>query len=361
MDRQQIIEFLSSSNVHILLTIFSGVALLTYAIGKFFIRSSPREEERLKQIHHDSPYNGEPETTLFGKWAPALAAQLPESEQETKDFRQMVRQAGMFDPQATEKIYAFRFLMVALPLIAAGVCAVIFDSKWTGYILIGGLVTATLLGIVPRLYVYWRRRDRVGKIRDGLPDVIDMLSMCVSGGLPLGASLEQVAKRMTSHPECAAELLLLKRQVELGGMRHALSRVRCQGRYSRGIATGGAEGAKQSFGHRLVGLAFQSGRSLACMARRQAALREANKTPVKLIFPIIFCFAPAVLILLSSPAIIQMHEYLTNGVPKLGQTALTRDDMHKEYDALMSSVPKPDPSASARADSEDAAPPHVGI
>jgi tight adherence protein C len=360
MDRQQIIDLLSSSDFHILLTIFSGVALLTYAIGKFFIRSSPREEERLKQIHHDSPYNGEPETTLFGKWAPALAAQLPESEQETKEFRQMVRQAGMFEPQAAEKIYAFRFLMVALPLIAAGGCAVIFDSKWTGAILIGGLVTAIVLGIVPRLYVYWRRRDRVGRIRDGLPDVIDMLSMCVSGGLPLGASLEQVAKRMTSHPECAAELLLLKRQVELGGMRHALTEFVSRVDIPEASQLAALLARSNHLGTELVGSLSSQADHLR-LARRQAALREANKTPVKLIFPIIFCFAPAVLILLSAPAIMQMHEYLTNGVPKLGQTAPSRDDMHKEYDALMGSVPKPDPSAAPEPVPKIAPPPHVGI
>jgi tight adherence protein C len=314
---QPIIDFFKSSDFPILLTIFSGSALLFYAVGKLlFGGRPPREEARLKKIGHDSPFNGEPEATLFDMWAPALAAQFPESEKEGKEFRQLVRQAGMFEPQAPEKIYAMRFLFVAIPLILAGICAVIFDSRYTLGILVAGLIFAALLGILPRLYVYLRRRDRVGRIRDGLPDVIDMLSMCVSGGMPLGASLEQVAKRMTSHPECASELLLLKRQVELGGMRHALSEFVARVDIPEASQLAALLARSNHLGTELVGSLSNQADHLR-LARRQAALREANKTPVKLIFPIVFCFAPAVLILLAAPAITQMHDYLTTGVPQM--------------------------------------------
>ena len=69
--------------------------------------------------------------------------------------------------------------------------------------MVTGVVVAAVLVIVPRLYVFFRRRRHLQKIRDGLADVIDMLGMCVSGGLPLSAGLEQVARRMTAYPECA--------------------------------------------------------------------------------------------------------------------------------------------------------------
>ena len=156
------------------------------------------------------------------------------------------------------------------------------------------------------------------------PDVIDMLGMCVSGGMPLGASLEQVAKRMTSHPECASELLLLKRQVELGGMRHALAEFVARVDIPEASQLAALLARSNHLGTELVGSLTNQADHLR-LARRQAALREANKTPVKLIFPTIFCFAPAVLILLSAPAIMQMHEYLVTGIPKAGQ-AKSRDE-----------------------------------
>src|SRR5437773_2125572 len=128
----------------VMASVFAFSALAFYLVGRVVTSRPPREEARLKQISHDSPYNGEPE-------------------------------AGVF--------------------------------------------VAAILVIVPRFYIYFRRRRHMQRIREGLADVIDMLGMCVSGGLPLSSGLEHVARRMTTYPECANELLLLKRQAELGGIK----------------------------------------------------------------------------------------------------------------------------------------------
>ena len=70
--------------------------------------------------------------------------------------------------------------------------------------------------ILPRLYVYFRRRRRMRRIREALPDALDMLSMCVSGGLELGESLEQVARRLIAYPECAHGAHALEAAVGIG-------------------------------------------------------------------------------------------------------------------------------------------------
>jgi hypothetical protein len=44
--------------------------------------------------------------------------------------------------------------------------------------------------------------------------------------------------------------------------------------------------------------------------RRQLATMQANKTPVILTLPLMFCFAPAVLILLMSLTALQLSEFL---------------------------------------------------
>src|SRR5438552_14906138 len=43
--------------------------------------------------------------------------------------------------------------------------------------------------------------------------------------------------------------------------------------------------------------------------RKQLATLRANRTPVLLTFPLMFCFAPAVLILLMSPAFLQLSDF----------------------------------------------------
>ncbi|HZN33336.1 MAG TPA: hypothetical protein VFB80_05930, partial [Pirellulaceae bacterium] len=50
-------------------------------------------------------------------------------------------------------------------------------------------------------------------------------------------------------------------------------------------------------------------------ARKQLATLEANRMPVFLTFPLLFCFAPAVLIILMSPAFLQIGEFLNPNNP----------------------------------------------
>ena len=289
--------------------VFAFVSLSLYMLGRYFTNRPPREDARLQQISLDSPFNGEPQAGIFGAWAPALAAQIPESQAEQKEFRQMLRQAGIYHPRASETIFALRFVLLVVPLAATGVLAVFLDRQYTMPILVAGGMVALVLAIVPRLYVYFRRRRQMKKIRNGLADVIDMLGMCVSGGLPLNAGLEQVARRMTAYPECANELLLLRRQAELGGIKRALEDFTQRVNLPEASQLAGLLLRNTSLGTELVGsLALQADQLR--LARRQAALIEANKTPVKLIFPIMFCFAPAVLILLTAPAIVQLQDFL---------------------------------------------------
>ncbi len=308
-DFPQVQNMLGLHDSLVLALVFAFVALAFYLLGRYFTSRPLREDARLKQISHDSPYNGEPEAGIFGSWAPALAAQLPESEAEQKEFRQMLRQAGIYQTRASETIYALRFILLVVPLMLAGILAVLLDGKYTAPIMVTGVIVAAILMVVPRLYVYFRRRRQMRKIRDGLADVIDMLGMCVSGGLPLSTGLEQVAQRMTAYPECANELLLLKRQAELGGIKRALEDFTQRVDLPEASQLASLLLRNTNLGTELVrSLALQADHLR--LARRQAALTEANKTPVKLIFPIMFCFAPAVLILLTAPAIMQMQDFL---------------------------------------------------
>jgi tight adherence protein C len=299
--------------------VFAVVALSAYMLGRYLTSRPPREDARLRQISLDSPFNGEPEAGIFAAWSPALAAQIPESETEQKEFRQMLRQAGIYQPRASETIYALRFVLLVVPLLVAGILAVFLDRQYTMTVLVTGVLVAAVLVVVPRLYVFVRRRRHLQKIRDGLADVIDMLGMCVSGGLPLSAGLEQVARRMTAYPECANELLLLKRQAELGGIKHALDDFTQRVSLPEASQLAGLLLRNTSLGTELVSSLSHQADHLR-LARRQAALTQANKTPVKLIFPIMFCFAPAVLILLTAPAMVQ----LTEGMDRLKSIPTTQ-------------------------------------
>ncbi len=256
----------------------------------------------------------------FGALTPALAAQLPESAKESRDFRSLLRQAGIYHPAARNTIYALRFLFLVTPLIIAGICVNLADPEWTWPILGVGLLTAAVLSILPRMYVLLRRKSRVHQIRSGLADTVDMLSMCISGGLNLGESLEHVADQNKAYPALAEELRILKRQMEVGSLNLALADLnqRVEIPEIRQLSALLSRGSR--LGTRLAGTLNEQADQLR-KSLRLAATTRANKTPVKLVFPILFCLAPAALIVLTAPALLELRNFF---VPTAPQPATAR-------------------------------------
>ncbi|MHC4406884.1 MAG: type II secretion system F family protein [Planctomycetota bacterium] len=139
-----------------------------------------------------------------------------------------------------------------------------------------------------------------------------MLSMCTSGGLGLNESLEHVAGQMSNCPELAQELMILKRQAEVGSLKQALADLstRVDLPEIRQLATLLTRGTR--LGSQLAGSLHNQADHLRT-ARRQAAITRANRTPVKMVLPVLFCFAPAALILLIAPAVMSLHDFLVPG------------------------------------------------
>ena len=59
-----------------------------------------------------------------------------------------------------------------------------------------------------------------------------------------------------------------------------------------------------------VALAFQDFADNVRLARRQTADERGNKTALKLLFPLVFCLAPPVYMMLLMPAAIEMSQFI---------------------------------------------------
>lgn len=281
------------------------VAALGFLAVAWLLTRSPK-----RRVGQDGELEDEDQGGLFAAVAPALAVQIPESEKERRDFGKLLRQAGMYHPRARTTIYALRFILLFVPLVVAGAWIVwANDPAVTWKVGVGGLVAAAALSIVPRLYVWARRRHRQARIRRGLPDTIDMLSMCASGGMGLSESLDHVAGQLAPYPELAQELMILRRQAEVGSLGRALADFseRVDLPEARQLAALLTRGTR--LGTQLAGSLNEQADHLR-VARRQLATTAANKTPVKLVFPLLFCLAPAALLLLMAPAVFDLHDFL---------------------------------------------------
>jgi tight adherence protein C len=289
--------------------VFLVAASTFYLLLRLLTRKPKGEVSRIRALGSDRLSDEDPDEGLFGPLNRALAAQIPESGKERRDFKLLLRQAGLYGPTAATTIYAMRFVCLILPMVVAGILAVVAEADQTWKILFSGALAAAGLSSLPRLYVFFRRRRRVERIRRGLADTIDMLSMCTSGGLAIGESLEHVARQISAYPELAEELVILKRQAEVGSLKQALADLtaRVDLPEIRQLATLLSRGT--SLGTRLAGSLNEQADHLRT-SRRQAATARANKTPVKMVLPVLFCFAPAALILLTAPAMLDLRDFL---------------------------------------------------
>lgn len=149
------------------------------------------------------------------------------------------------------------------------------------------------------------------KIFEGFPDALDLLIVCLEAGLALDAAMVRVARELAaSAPEVSYELQLVTLELRAGSSREkALRNLAIRTRVA-GIDT-------------LVAMLIQAERfgtsaadSLRAHAdelrtrRRQQAEETAAKVALKLLFPLIFCIFPALLLVLLGPAIIQIYRAL---------------------------------------------------
>ena len=152
---------------------------------------------------------------------------------------------------------------------------------------------------------------RQERIRDGLPDALDLIVVCVEAGLGLDQAMHHVARElMDVHPDISEEIEIVNLEIR-GGKRRMEA--------LRGLSdrTGEPELSK------LVAVMIQTDRFGTSIAdslrthsdfmrvrRRQEAEERAAKIGVKLVFPIFFFILPSMLIVVAGPGLLQVFKYL---------------------------------------------------
>ncbi len=177
-------------------------------------------------------------------------------------------------------------------------------------IIVGGLVVAVLLYTLPRLFLEVLARNRVRRIEESLPDALDMATMCMSGGVPLQSALLRVSDEMQSiHPDLAFELRVVGRQMEAGSLDTAVRQfaARIEAPEVQSLAAILGQTEQQGSG---VAAAFELFADNVRLNRRQRSEEAGNKTAIKLLFPLVFCLAPPVYLMLLAPAAVELSDFI---------------------------------------------------
>ncbi len=225
---------------------------------------------------------------------------LRKSPKEMGRLRKRLAAAGYHTPRAAV-IYALCEL--GLPVVFAAGPLLLLPSR---YGIIAAIVLAMIGFYLPGLVLERRIRARQKQVRNGLPDALDVLIVCIEAGNAIDQAILRAAEELhVSHPVLADELRLINVETRAGKPRLEAFR-------------NFAERTKVDDVRSLVAMLVQTDRFGTSVAqalttyadvlrtkRRQRAEEKAAKLSVKLVIPLVFFLFPALYVVTLGPAIVQ--------------------------------------------------------
>jgi len=200
-----------------------------------------------------------------------------------------------------DRVIAFKMLgMIVGIALGVGLPLVLGAGLLT---ILGCTVALGLAGFfAPNLAIYQIAYNRTEQLRRELPDALDLLTISVEAGLAFDAGLSQVA-RNTSGP-LAEEFFRVLQEMQIGLSRSDALRAlgeRTDLPELRGFVTAMVQA--DSFGIPIASVLRVQAREMR-LKRSQRAEELAQKVPVKILFPLIFCIMPSLFVVILGPAAI---------------------------------------------------------
>ncbi len=218
---------------------------------------------------------------------------------------------GKSSPANLERFLAIRALTVfgsvAFVVAARPVFHVHSRNMWLAVLIV---VLALILG--PDAVMNRRAAARQMRIRRQLPDLLDLLTISVEAGLGFEQALDRTVRGMEG--ELSEEMLRMLGEMRAGSsradaMRSLQARVDTPEIRSFVVAILQAD----TFGVSIGKVLRNQAREMR-VKRRQLAEETAQKVPVKMLFPMVFCIFPAMFVVVLGPAIINIAHSAGHGV-----------------------------------------------
>jgi tight adherence protein C len=272
-----------------------GAARAVAAIDESYSRVTPGRARSRRAVATKSP-----------GWARTLARRLsPASTAGALQHRLDV--AGNPGRWTTDRVLAAKgFGLVGLAVVGAVYGLLIAHDVPLAVL---GFVVGGLAGFfVPDLLLYNAGLRRQARIQLALPDSLDMLTVCMEAGLGFDAALAQVS-RNTSGP-LASEFTRVLQEMQIGqargdALRGMLSRttVRELRVFVAALVQAGDLGIP-------IAKVLREQAGEMRIRRRQHAEEQAQKVPVKIMFPLVTCLFPALMVVVIGPGILQIAHAL---------------------------------------------------
>ncbi|NTU93945.1 MAG: type II secretion system F family protein [Chlorobiaceae bacterium] len=175
------------------------------------------------------------------------------------------------------------------------------------------LVTAAAGYYLPELLLRLITQRRVERMRNSLPDMIDLMVICTESGMSIDAAITRISREMArTNPDLAQEFYLSTLEMRTGASRiDALRNLALRACLEDLEDLVSMLAQADKFGTSMAeSLRVQS--DMMRSRRTQRAEELAAKIPVKMLLPLILFIFPTLLLVLLGPAVIQLMQTFAN-------------------------------------------------
>jgi tight adherence protein C len=227
---------------------------------------------------------------------------VPKSPKDMGRLRRRMAVAGYRDASAA---IIYSICELALPILAAGLVLLV-RGPHAPYALLSAGFAGLIAYFIPGLFLEHRIRARQREIRNGLPDVLDLLIVCLEAGSSMDQAIVKATDELElAYPALAEELRILTTETRAGKPRiEAFKNLADRTKVDDVRALDAMLLQTDRFGTS-VAQALRTFAETSRTKRRQRAEERAAKVGVKLVFPLVLLLFPAFYVVTLGPAIIQ--------------------------------------------------------
>jgi tight adherence protein C len=295
------------------LLIFLGIASILLFLLYIAYPKKSFVQERIESMQPqvESVRVFETAPTKLQKFFGRLGKNVPMRPEDFGKYQSMLVAAGIKQNKITMFMGVKFFLTIALPL-AYLVFYGIPVEKNIKVMLVISVALAIFGYLLPTFWLRNRLKKRQTRIFHDLPDLLDLMTVCVEAGLSMDSAMIKVAEdQQFKLSPLATEIRIATNETRAGKPR--LDALRDMG--ARTLVDD-----LKSFAAMLVQtekLGTSLAQSLRIFSdslrtiRRQRAEEAAAKTAVKLVFPLVFFIFPSILVVILGPAMIRIARFFT--------------------------------------------------
>ncbi len=252
------------------------------------------------------------EPSFFHKLFGRLGSGVPLSPKDQGKYRKMLVSAGLRGQFMPIFLGSKVFFAIVLPGIYIFVTLPTVTGKTFSAMIVWAMVFAIIGFLAPSFWLKRKIKSRQEEIFYALPDVLDLMTVCVEAGLSIDAAMIRISDDEQFAKNPMSKELRTAVQETLAG----------KDRYEALRDMGDRSGVDdlRSFASMLI-QTVRLGTSLAVSLRvfsdslrtkrSQLAEERAAKTSVKLLFPLIFFLMPAMFVVLLLPALIRLSRFFS--------------------------------------------------